>query len=93
MKMLKVRNSHISIDIISACIAMRVEGINVRYADKYAALKQTIMNFEVPYNGKDNDDYVNGQGFCCDDATGLRAGNDNLELYQYYYHSDHLGSK
>jgi RHS repeat-associated protein len=27
-----------------------------------------------------------------DDATGLRAGNDNPELYQYYYHSDHLGS-
>jgi hypothetical protein len=39
-----------------------------------------------------NDDYVNGQGFCCDDATGLRAGNNNPELFQYYYHSDHLGS-
>jgi RHS repeat-associated protein len=45
----------------------------------------------IAYAGSD-DDYVNGQGFCCDDATGLRAGNDNPELYQYYYHSDHLGS-
>jgi RHS repeat-associated protein len=40
---------------------------------------------------------VNGGGFCCDDAPGLRAGaigngNDNPEIYQYYYHSDHLGS-
>jgi RHS repeat-associated protein len=35
---------------------------------------------------------VNGQGFCCDDNVGLRAGNDNPELFQYYYHSDHLGS-
>jgi RHS repeat-associated protein len=46
---------------------------------------------------KDNDDYVNGGGFCCDDNPGLRAGaigagNDNPETFQYYYHSDHLGS-
>jgi RHS repeat-associated protein len=46
---------------------------------------------------KDNDDYVNGGGFCCDDNPSLRAGaigagNDNPETFQYYYHSDHLGS-
>jgi RHS repeat-associated protein len=40
---------------------------------------------------------VNGGGFCCDDAPALRAGaigngNDNPEIFQYYYHSDHLGS-
>jgi RHS repeat-associated protein len=40
---------------------------------------------------------VNGGGFCCDDSPQLRAGaigngNDNPELYQYYYHLDHLGS-
>jgi hypothetical protein len=39
-----------------------------------------------------DDDYVNGQGFCCDDNVGLRAGNDNPELFQYYYHSDYLVS-
>jgi RHS repeat-associated protein len=69
---------------------------NIDFADKYKEAQQTIKvnyaDFEVPYNGIDNDDYVNGQGFCCDDATGLRAGNDNPELFQYYYHSDHLGS-
>jgi len=46
----------------------------------------------------DNNDYVNGQGFCCSDnavnAPALRAmqPNDNPEKLQFYYHSDHLGS-
>jgi RHS repeat-associated protein len=35
---------------------------------------------------------VNGRASAVDDATGLRSGNDNPELFQYYYHSDHLGS-
>ncbi|MDL2303304.1 hypothetical protein LJC28_02800 [Dysgonomonas sp. OttesenSCG-928-D17] len=45
--------------------------------DRYAA-------FEVPYHGKDNDDYVNGMGFCCDDIKTLKSfaagANDNPEL-------------
>jgi RHS repeat-associated protein len=78
-----------------------VDGANVKYAEKYLSLQQTIKDryakFEVPYLGKDNDDYVNGQGFCCADLpanTPMRApaANDNPELFQYYYHSDHLGS-
>jgi RHS repeat-associated protein len=50
-----------------------------------------IVSRRIAYAVSD-DDYVNSQGFCCDDNVGLRAGNDNPELYQYYYHSDHLGS-
>jgi RHS repeat-associated protein len=78
-----------------------VDGASVDFVGKYTQSQQTIKDrysdFEVPYNGKDNDDYVNGGGFCCDDNPGLRAGaigagNDNPELYLYYYHSDHLGS-
>ncbi|MDR2008629.1 MAG: RHS repeat-associated core domain-containing protein, partial [Alphaproteobacteria bacterium] len=62
----------------------------------------------VPYNGTNNDNYVNGAGFCCttNTATGIptsggggtggagniTGGNDNPEIYQYFYHSDHLGS-
>jgi RHS repeat-associated protein len=74
-----------------------VDGASVDFAGKYKEAQQTLKDrysdFEVPYNGTDNDDYVNGGGFCCDDAPALRAGtNDNPELYQYYYHSDHLGS-
>jgi RHS repeat-associated protein len=78
-----------------------VDGASVDFAWKYTQSQQTVKeryaDFEVPYNGKDNDDYVNGGGFCCDDNPGLRAGaigagNDNPETFQYYYHSDHLGS-
>ena len=60
----------------------------------------------MPYNGKDNDDYVNGQGFCCNDGTpeaaqarartraanGNFKPNDDYEQMQFYYHPDHLGS-
>jgi RHS repeat-associated protein len=78
-----------------------VDGASVDFAGKYTQSQQTIKDrytaFGVEYKGSDNDDYVNGGGFCCDDAPGLRAGaigngNDNPEIYQYYYHSDHLGS-
>jgi RHS repeat-associated protein len=50
-----------------------------------------IGSRRIAYAGS-NDDYVNGRASAVDDATGLRAGNDNQELFQYYYHSDHLGS-
>jgi RHS repeat-associated protein len=76
-------------------------GASVDYPAKYQQSQQTLKDrysdFEVVYKGTDNDDYVNGGGFCCDDAPSLRGGaigngNDNPEIYQYYYHSDHLGS-
>ena len=77
-----------------------VDGAKVDYKAKYQQSQQTIKDryayFEVAYYGKDNDDYVNGGGFCCNDNTTLRSfdpsKNDNPELYQFYYHSDHLGS-
>ena len=58
----------------------------------------------MPYNGTDNDDYVDGEGFCCDDGTmeaamaQANAPEDNFqegdayENLQFYYHTDHLGS-
>ena len=49
------------------------DGLTINYKDKYAKQLQSIKDnykaFDQPYNGKDNDDYVNGQGFCCNDAT------------------------
>ncbi|MBF0575574.1 hypothetical protein IR022_06295 [Dysgonomonas sp. GY617] len=77
-----------------------VDGAKVDYKAKYKQSQQSIKDnyasFEVPYYGKDNDDYVNGQGFCCDDTPRLKSfnpsQNDNPELFQYYYHSDHLGN-
>jgi RHS repeat-associated protein len=42
-------------------------------------------------------EFASGQGFCCEDApqnapARAPSANDNPELFQYYYHSDHLGS-
>ena len=88
------------------------DGLTVDYKAKYGkqlqAIKDNYKAFDLPYNGKDNDDYVNGQGFCCNDGTpeaaqaramaGTRAAsgnfklNDNYEKMQFYYHPDHLGS-
>ncbi|WPO78020.1 RHS repeat-associated core domain-containing protein [Flavobacterium sp. KACC 22761] len=79
-------------------------GVKVNYDAKYKkALEITKANydaFEVPYYGVDNNDYVNGLGFCCNpsqdasasSSTAKSAKNDNAELQQFYYHPDHLGS-
>lgn len=77
-----------------------VDGIKVDYRTKYTTQQQIIKDyyakFEVPYYGKNNNDYVNGSRFYCNDNKILKSfnvgKNDNTELYQYYYHSDHLGS-
>ena len=84
------------------------DGLSVNYKQKYSAQQQVIKDnyaiFEVPYNGTDNNDYVDGQGFCCDDgspeaaqARALAVENnfqdpDAYEKLQFYYHPDHLGS-
>ena len=47
--------------------------MTINYKDKYNQQLQSIKDnykaFDLPYNGQDNDDYVNGQGFCCNDCT------------------------
>ena len=84
------------------------DAVNVDYDVKYSQQLQTIKEnyatFDVPYNGTDNNDYVNGEGFCCDDGSmeaamaQANALEDNFqegdayENLQFYYHSDHLGS-
>ena len=88
------------------------DGLTINYKDKYAkqlqSIKDNYKTFDLPYNGEDNDDYVNGQGFCCNDGTPeatqaramvrTRAANGNFKLndkhekMQFYYHPDHLGS-
>ncbi len=77
-----------------------VDGSKIDFKGKYTTSIQNIKDrysaFEVPYNGTDNDDYVNGQGFYSTKAANAQqkasAANDNPEKLQYYYHSDHLGS-
>lgn len=49
------------------------DGLSVNYKAKYAAQQQVIKDnyktFDVPYNGTDNDNYADGEGFCCNDGS------------------------
>lgn len=49
------------------------DGLSVDYKSKYAAQQQVIKDhytfFDVPYNGTDNNNYADGEGFCCNDGT------------------------
>ena len=84
-----------------------VDGLTINYKDKYAqqlqSIKDNYKTFDLPYNGVDNTDYVNGKGFSSDDDTPeaaqaramvkTRAGEAGTnERMQFYYHPDHLGS-
>ncbi len=58
-------------------------------------IKDNYAKFEVDYYGIDNDNYVDGEGFCCGESMQSRSipvDNADYEKLQYYYHSDHLGS-
>ena len=83
------------------------EGIDIGYETKYGTAQQVIRNnyaaLEVEYYGEDNNDFQGGVGFCCDDVAARSSAddeeddggitdNEDPELYQYYYHADHLGS-
>ena len=49
------------------------DGLSVDYKAKYAAQQQVIKDnyktFDVPYNDTDNDNYADGEGFCCNDGS------------------------
>nr|WP_294706303.1 RHS repeat-associated core domain-containing protein [Prevotella sp.] len=86
------------------------DGLSVDYKGKYTqqlqVIKDNYATFAVPYNGEDNNDYIDGKGFCCNDgsleAAQVRALSraaknnfqdpDAYEKMQFYYHPDHLGS-
>lgn len=77
--------------------------MNINMTDK---IEKKEATFAVPYNGEDNNDYVDGKGFCCNDGSleaaqsrvMARAMKNNFqegdayEKMQFYYHPDHLGS-
>ncbi len=88
------------------------DGLSVDYKAKYAAQQQVIKDnykfIDVPYNGTDNDNYADGEGFCCNDGSMEAAvartkaqaravaksfkDPDNYENLQFFYHPDHLGN-
>ena len=41
----------------------------VKYAGQLQVIKDNYATFAVPYNGEDNNDYVDGKGFCCNDGS------------------------
>ncbi|GHT35579.1 hypothetical protein FACS189434_13610 [Bacteroidia bacterium] len=57
-----------------------------KYTNSLAQIKETYRIFALPYNGTDNNDYMSGTG------TPPPPPAETLEKYQYFYHSDHLGS-
>ena len=75
-----------------------------KYALQQQVIKDNFAHFDVPYNGADNNDYVDGKGFSEKDGSlkgaMLKAASlkdnfqqgDSYEQYQYFYHPDHLGS-
>ena len=91
-------------------VGSETDGLSVDYKAKFTeqlqVIKDNYATFAVPYNGEDNNDYVDGKGFCCNDgsleaaqARALaRAAKNNFqegdayEKMQFYYHPDHLGS-
>ena len=82
-----------------------VDGIDeVDFAGKYqtatSTIKERYEDFDLEYNGEENNDYVNGQGFCCTDKkaeieqyeTSESKDGETPERLIYFYHSDPLVS-
>ena len=59
------------------------DGLSVNYKQKYSAQQQVIKDnyaiFEMPYNGTDNNDYVDGQGLLL--ALSAALGNLQTSLH------------
>ena len=75
--------------------------------EQLQAIKDNYRTFDIAYNVEDNDDYVNGRSFCCNDSLleaaqakamtrsaidGNFKPNDDYEKMLFYYHPDHLDS-
>ena len=66
------------------------DGLSVNYKQKYSAQQQVIKDnhtiFEVPYNGTDNNDYVDGQGLLL--ALSAALGNLQTSLHFARWHDN-----
>jgi RHS repeat-associated protein len=74
-----------------------VSNLLIAKMKRFLQIHTHIIISVLKKNAYDDVRRKNGQGFCCDDIPAnapMRApsSNDNPELFQYYYHSDHLGS-
>ena len=71
------------------------DGLSVNYKQKYSAQQQVIKDnhtiFEVPYNGTDNNDYVDGQGLLL--ALSAALGNLQTSLHFARWHDNSAATK
>ena len=67
-----------------------------RLNNKSAALNDSIeaiyTKFQLPFNGLNNDDIIQGFQPSLMSLASTASSTDNYEEYSYYIHSDHLGS-
>ena len=67
-----------------------------RLNNKSAALNDSIeaiyTKFQLPFNGLNNDDIIQGFQPALMSLASTASSTDNYEEYSYYIHSDHLGS-
>ena len=70
------------------------DGLSVNYKQKYSAQQQVIKDnyaiFEVPYNGTDNNDYVDGQGLLL--ALSAALGNLQTSLHFARWHDNSVAT-
>ena len=67
--------------------------MNINMTDK---IEKKEANFAVPYNGEDNNDYVDGKGFCCNDGSlipGKRGYISSIRSSKYRIYGKEGSSK
>ena len=47
----------------------KVSCISAIKMNEFIFIAEICITFAVPYNGEDNNDYVDGKGFCCNDGS------------------------
>ena len=56
--------------------------MNINMTDK---IEKKEATFAVPYNGEDNNDYVDGKGFCCNSSSYItNLDGEVVQLSMYH---------
>ena len=68
--------------------------INSKYSLFTNGVADIYSEFELPYNGSDNNNFIPAQVMSLASGVEVASANtgNDLDEYEYFYHSDHLGS-
>ncbi|MBQ8773176.1 MAG: hypothetical protein IJZ17_01705, partial [Muribaculaceae bacterium] len=68
--------------------------INSKYSSFTNGVADNYSEFELPYNGSDNNNFIPAQVMSLASGVEVASANtgNDLDEYEYFYHSDHLGS-